>query len=230
MHRTTLFALLLLTAGSGALPAATILYDVTMNTSPLAGHPAGPFTLSLQLTDGSGTGDGNNTVSLTNFQFGGGSAVGAPTLGAGATGSLASGVTLTDSAPFLVMFDQMFTPGSTLKFLLGLTNNVDAGPTPDQFSLMVLDSAGNALPTASLASLGVDAFLTVDLNSASPTPRTFASDAFRFPSAGNPVSIAAPTATLVAADVPEPATVGTAFASLALLAFATIRNRKRSIN
>jgi hypothetical protein len=226
MHRTTILAIILLAACSGALPAATILYDVKMNTSPLIGHPAGPFTLSFQLTDGAGTGDGNNSISLTNFQFGGGSAVAPPIASPGASGSLASGVTLTDTA-FLVTFDQMFNPGATLSFLLGLTNNVDAGPTPDQFSFLVLDSSGSALPTASLASLGADVFLTADLASASPTVRTFASDPFRFPSTGNAITIAAPTATLADAAVPEPSTLGAAFTGLVLIAGASIGRARR---
>src|SRR5207245_11083515 len=91
-------ALLLLSA---SLCRAGIVYNVSLNTSPLIGHAAGPFSLGFQFNDGIGTGDANNTAVLSAFQFGvGGSAAGVPTLFGGATGSLASGVTLTDSSFF----------------------------------------------------------------------------------------------------------------------------------
>jgi len=64
------------------------------------------FSLDFQLTDGSGTGDANNTVILSDFGFGGGTAVGNPNLTGGATGDLASTVTLTDTA-FLNDFFQL---------------------------------------------------------------------------------------------------------------------------
>src|SRR2546427_13289286 len=96
---------------SGSICRASIIgYDISMNTSPLIGHAAAPFSLAFQFTDGSGAGDANNSIVLSNFLFGiGGSAVGSPTLFGDATGSLASGITLTDSS-FFNAFTQQFTP------------------------------------------------------------------------------------------------------------------------
>ncbi len=48
---------------------ADALYLVILNTAPLSGHPAGPFSLNFQLSDGGGT--ATNVVTLTDFQFGG---------------------------------------------------------------------------------------------------------------------------------------------------------------
>jgi hypothetical protein len=116
-----------------------------MNTAPLAGHTAGPFSLEFQLNDGSGTNDGNNTASLSNFLFNGGAAVGSPTLNGGASGNLTSGVTLTDNS-FFNQFIQGFTAGSTLSFRLSLSTNVGSGGTPDQFSFAILDKTGTEIP------------------------------------------------------------------------------------
>ena len=63
-------------------------YDVTLDTAPLVGHPAGPFYVYLEFIDGSGVGDANNTVTMTNVNFGGGSALGNPVSFGGVTGSL----------------------------------------------------------------------------------------------------------------------------------------------
>src|SRR5260370_28684447 len=101
---------------SASICRAGVVYDVSLNTSPLIGHAAGPFSLGFQLNDGSGAGDANNTAILSAFQFGvGGSALGTPVLAGGATGSLASGVTITDSS-FFNAFSQQFNPGSLLQF------------------------------------------------------------------------------------------------------------------
>ena len=55
---------------------ADIQYIVTLNTSPLVGHTAGPFAMNFQLNDGSGLGDANNTALLSGFVFGGGGGAG----------------------------------------------------------------------------------------------------------------------------------------------------------
>jgi hypothetical protein len=183
---------------------AGIVYDISMNTGPLGSHPAGPFSLEFQLNDGSGTNDGNNTAVLSNFLFNGGAAVGSPTLTGGATGTLTSGITLTDSS-FFNQFIQGFTPGSALSFRLSLSTNVDSGATPDQFSFAVLDKTGTEIPT--LAPSFFDVFVQIDINSANPAVQTFGTDTSRSPAGGGgPINITAPTATPVN-TVPEPDTL-----------------------
>src|SRR4030088_2636836 len=99
---------LVLAAWSVPICQAGLIYNVSMNTSPLIGEAAGPFSLGFQFNDGSGAGDANNTAILTNFLFGvGGSASGLPTVFGGATGDLSSGITLIDSS-FLNAFAQSF--------------------------------------------------------------------------------------------------------------------------
>jgi hypothetical protein len=177
------------------------IYDVTLDTAPLVGHAAGPFDIYLEFIDGNGIGDGNNTVTLSNFGFDGGSPLGGPVVFGGATGSLETGVSITDTS-FVSVFSEQFAPGLELSFSLGLTNNNDSGGTPDGFTFFVLDNSGVPLPT--LAPVG-DYFLTAALGSSGPVFSAYGSDPSRAPSVGNPVSISAPTITPVS-SIPEPST------------------------
>lgn len=173
-----------------ALHATTVsIYQVSLNTAPLVGHPAGPFYLEVALTDGSGVGDANNTVTISDIDFGGGGALGSPLVFGGAIGSLETGITITDSS-FLSLFIEQFAPGGQIRFTLGLTSNDDAGGTPDRVVFFVVDGSGNALPT--LAPFG-DYFFAADLRSTGPVFDAYSSDTNRAPTVGPPVSIAAPT-------------------------------------
>ncbi len=179
---------------------ADVLDIITLNTAPLVGDSAGPFSIAFELIDGSGTGDGNNTATLSDFQFGGGGPSGTPVVFGGTSGDLSSTVTLTDSS-FLNFFIQQFTAGDSLSFHLRLTTNVDAGPTPDGFSFSILDNTDTEIPTQ--GGPFFDVFLNVDINSSTPTIETFASDPTLTPAAGGPpIDIAAPQVT----PVPEPGT------------------------
>ena len=195
-----------------------MIYNVTLNTSPLVGHPAGPFYVELTFTDGSGVADANNTVTISNVNFGGGSALGGPLLFGGASGSLETGVTITDSS-VLSLFSEQFAPGLSLSFSLGLTANDDAGGTPDGLTFFLLDSSGVQIPT--LAPFG-DYFISADLGSAGAVFNAFASDSTRPLSVGNPVSIPAPSITAVS-SVPEPSALY--LLGGALLGIAVVRRR-----
>ncbi len=156
-------------------------YNISLDTASLIGHPAGPFVLAFQLTDGSGLGDGNNTVTATGFEFDSGGASGSPTVLGNATGSISSGITLRDST-FLSTFTQPFTPGRTLRFVITLSGNIDAGNVPDHFAFSILDRTGAALPT--LGGVGLDVFLSIDVDSPMPSAQTFASDNAVTPNGG----------------------------------------------
>ena len=194
--------------------AWSVEFTVSLNTAPLIGHAAGPFSLDFQLNDGSGIGDANNTAIVTNFNFGvGGAPASSPSSAGGASGNLSTAVSLTDSG-FLNYLLQQFTPGNTLSFTIQLTTNVES-PTPDQFSFGILDSGGNEIPTLGPG----DAFLTVDLSSGTPT-NSYASDPSRTPVAGgSAINIAKPVV------IPEPAIV--ALVSLALAGFLVLNCRRR---
>src|SRR5262249_36495481 len=114
--------------------------SVSLDTSGLSGT----FAIGFLLTDGSGLGDANNTVTLDSFAFGGGSAGAVLATTAGASGDFATGVTIVDSE-FFNLFAQAFTAGTVLTFDFGLTTNVDAGGTPDQFSIALFQSDGTLI-------------------------------------------------------------------------------------
>src|SRR5438132_5856873 len=109
-------ALLFLTLVVSAVQAS-VIKTITLDTSALGGFPNGPFSLAFELVDGSGTGDGNNSVVLSSFKFGAGSPVGSPLILGSAFGDLSSTVTLTD-ANSASIFVQTFTAGNTLSFVL----------------------------------------------------------------------------------------------------------------
>lgn len=132
--------------GTASVSEAITSYKVSLDTSSLVGNPSAPFYLDFLLIDGSGLDDGNNTVTVSDFQFGGGNAVGSATATGGASGDLASGITLVDTEFFNDIY-QEFAPGSWLSFLVSLTGNVDSGGTPDLFSFSILDSDLFAIPT-----------------------------------------------------------------------------------
>jgi hypothetical protein len=197
---------------------ADAIYQVTLITSPLVGHPAGPFYVYGEFTDGNGIGDDNNSVTLSNFNFGGGSALGSPLLFGGASGSLETGVTITDNSS-LSLFAEQFAPGLELSFSLDLTLNDDVGGIPDRFTFFILDSSGVPLPT--MAPYG-DYFFGADLYSTGAILDAYGSDPSRAPSVGNPVSIPAPTISAV----PEPSTVCLLGGALAMMVGLAARSRK----
>lgn len=151
--------------------AGVIAGTMSLDTSGLSG----PFDVAFIFTDGSGAGDANNTVTLTTFLFGAGGSAGsvdALLSFGGESGDLSSGVSLTDSS-FLNIFASSFTPGDLLSFVFALTTNVDAGGTPDQFSLVLVQD-GYVINTEDPS--GANSLLTVNLDSAHPAFSVFASD------------------------------------------------------
>lgn len=137
-----------------AVTAGAIPYTVTLNTSPLISGSTGPYYLEFQLVDGDGI--ANNSVTLSNFVFGGGNATGSTSYQGGASGDLSSSVTLFDSLFFNSFYEQ-FKPGNVLSFDVDMTANY-TDPTPDRFTFAILNSSEFEIPTEGLGSelLGVD--------------------------------------------------------------------------
>lgn len=158
-------------------------YTVTFDTTPLVGN--GQFTLDFQFFDGTGLpGDlNNNAVALSNFSFGGGSALGGGIAVGGASGSLLTGVTLHDTS-FLNEYLEDFQPGSLLKFDVSVTNVFDPSGIPDLFTMAILDSSGFELPTTGFA----NEFLAISLEGGTAPVVTTAGSA-----PGSEFQIAAPS-------------------------------------
>lgn len=209
-------ALAILTSG---LSFGDMLYNVVIDTSPLIGHSAGPFSLELQFNDGTGTGDANNSAFLSAFLFGTGGPSGTASIFGGVTGNMGSSVTMIDSS-FFNQFIQGFNPGATLSLQLALTTNVDAGGTPDEFSLSIVDSSGFEIPTFGPA----NALLIIDIDSATPTVSTFSTDTSQSPNAGGPpINIGAPQIGPVVSSVPEPSSLSLLAIGLAAVVVAAGR-------
>jgi hypothetical protein len=191
---TMFFVLVMMLALAQQRPAhaGIINGSVSLDTTLLSGT----FELGFILIDGSGTGDANNTVTLGNFGFGGGSAGAVDPLltTSGASGDFASGVTLTDSE-FFNAFAQTFTAGTALTFDFGLTTNVDSGGTPDQFSLALLQSDGTLIPSSDPSG----ALLLVNIDSAQPGFFGFATDLTPAPKVTFSASVPEPPSSLLLA-------------------------------
>lgn len=160
-------------AGQRDAHADGITDTVTVDTSGLPSTPGSEIVFVL--IDGSGTGDGNNTATLSTFGFGGGSAGTVDegpsgTSTGGFSGDMTSGVSITDSS-FTNIFAQYFTAGSAISFALNLTTNVDAGPTPDQFGFVILDPSGD--PVATSDPTGSDYLAVINIDSSNPSPVSY---------------------------------------------------------
>jgi len=195
---------LLVAAGTASADEVT----VTLNTTPLTtlpGTSAAPFSLAFQLLQGSQP--NNNTATISDFTFGVGGSSGSgcpavllPCTFGGASGGIASSVSLNTSSAFNALIGS-FTPGDWLSFHLDLTTNVDTGGTPDAFAFSILESSGGSIPT--LDPTGADTLLTINIDSANPAILTYATDSSR-----NTLRGSGPSITMDAPIVtPEPGTL-----------------------
>ena len=159
--RTLVLAAIILAAP--AARAATV-FTVHVDTSSLSGD----FSLDYILIGSLG-----NTVTLDNFQFGTGAPGLTPSpLPAGVTGSLAGGITMTDTAGFFIDFQQPFTAGSFIQFTVSTTNiGPPAGGFPDNFSFSLLDN--NLIPLPTTDPFGTDTLFSVDLTGNTLAPQQF---------------------------------------------------------
>lgn len=197
-----------------AQPVSGASFTISLDTSPLSGTDI----LAFGLFDGDGV--TNNIVTLTDFDFGGGSAtpgtadcttLGDP--GSGCLGDLDTSVTLEDLTPTAFFF-QEFGPGSMLSFTLTTTNNF-AGSAPDGFAMYLCDNATFASCYSDDANTFAMLVLGLTGGPLSPTSFTLTGAAVQ--------GLDAPVVTALA-SVPEPSTlilVATGVAGL------TLRRRKR---
>lgn len=189
----------------GASASYAASYHIEVNTAGLGLSPSAPFSLDFQFNDGGVL--NNNTATVSNFNFFGGSAGGSPTLISGATGDIAAvvpSVTFNNSGAFQELF-QGFTPGTKLSFDVAMTTNLD-GATPDAFVFAILDNGLANIPTNGLG----NSLVLVEINSTLPAVQTFAGT-------GEFASVTA---------VPEPETFAMLLAGLGLVG-AVVRRKQR---
>jgi hypothetical protein len=149
-------------------------FTVDINTSSLTSP--GTYWVAFALLDASGTGDSNNTVTLTDFNFGGGSTAGSTVVYSsptGVSGGLTSGtITLSEPSPESALIDT-FTPGTSISFDASMTTNptsdVDGatGLTGDTFEVFLFDDSGELVGSGpygsyAWAEIGSDGSLTFE--------------------------------------------------------------------
>jgi hypothetical protein len=217
--------------GIALFPAATAVHadevwTVSLDTSQLAANYVGSFGLDFELVGSNG-----NTVTVSDFAFGGGNAgPGSAYLSGGASGDLGTNlgtVTLNDSASFLSDFNQQFTPGTTLTFTVDSTLIAPtAGEFADNFSMVIFSQYVGydplnppAMPDdttiATTDPTGNDTFFNFNING--PGTTTVSS----YPSASGDITI-----TIAQASVPEPSSSVIMALGLIGMAGALCRRRK----
>jgi len=208
--------LLALAPAARATPFPDLVYTVTLNVNSLGQDPNAPFSLDLQLVQGSG--NVLNTVTLSNFVFTGGTASGTPDYTNGMeTGSLASSVVLTSPATpegEVSELAEAFSAGVTqISFKVDQTPNselVSSGtPIPDQFNVAILDSNLNNVPTTDPSGAAADTYTLVS----SPLGES---------------SSLATVKTYTLQVAPEPSTYATLLGGLVALGVMAIRRRARN--
>jgi hypothetical protein len=178
---------------------ADIAYRLTTDTSSLAGK-SGEFSIDFQFSSGSGNPD-NNSVTLSDFTFGGGTALPATTTTIGdATGDLSNPPITIGLGQVFGELTEDFVPGSSFAFTVQLTTNVE--PAADTFAYAILFNGANIATTNPNGSL-----LEIDLTS---VPTVVAS-----PSTDPSFPIDAPTVS----SVPEPSTLILALTGMAILGY-----------
>jgi PEP-CTERM motif len=195
----------LLAAVSARADGGTV--NVTLNTSSLSGTQ----TLVFGITDGDGPGD--NSVALSDFNFGGGSAEGSANyIGSGISGDLSSAIAMDDSG-FSALFEQQINVGSSLSFVLNTSDNF-AGGTPDAFAMYLCDAT---LSTCYSDDALSGAMLILNLTGGTVTPSGFILNG------ASDQDLPAPVVTGVTA--PEPTSIlllGFGLALLALMNWARV--------
>jgi len=194
--RTVAVLILLMSLSGFALADA---FDVFVPTSGLTA--GGQFTLDFNLIDGSGP--GNTSVTISNFNFdsaGGGGAAGSASLFGSASGDASTGFSLSDTV--FGEAQQAFNPGQFLSFDIFTAAGVDAGGVPDVFTFAILELVTD--PSGQTNSL-----VTLSFDAANPTLTTASATNFLVSdgnggfTVGNKVNGVSPAVT----PVPEPASL-----------------------
>ena len=153
-------------AGQRDVRADSITETVTVDTSALGSSGESEILFVL-------IGTAANTATLSSFGFGGGSAGTFDSVNStgDVSGDMTSTVSLDDDSFFTNVFAETFTAGSAISFVLNLTTNVAAGPTPDEFGFAILDPSGNPIPTSDPT--GNDNLALINIDSSNPTPVSY---------------------------------------------------------
>jgi hypothetical protein len=206
---------------STAIPAAratTLTYWVAINTTSLLGNSDAPFSLDLQL--GEGSGNVSNSVTLSNFAFNGGAAAGSSNYTLGYySGSLAGTLTLNNSEGTSEFAEAFSSSVTSIGFDVTETENseeVNSGtPVNEQFNVFLDDNDTSSGFAPSTAPDGSDAILEAPLfeNATGASIKTYSTTS---PDAG----------VITTAQVPEPSSIGMLAMAAGAVGFAVRRFRR----
>jgi hypothetical protein len=212
-NNLTLLAFVTALLGAPRLQAQT--FDVNLNTAALSAEDSAnaPFYLDFQLNYGS-TPESANTVTLSNFQFTGGGALGAATTNGTASGSLASAVSLTASSAsqFNELFQQFASTTTDIQFTATVSENGPNGVTPTEFSTSILDSSLGFPAQLFTTAPDTESLVTLNLKSSDTVGSVGAFTSVSSADGNTPVT--GVTATITA--IPEPSMTAAAFGVVAL--------------
>jgi hypothetical protein len=209
-----------------ALRAQVLTFDVNINTAALNAQDSAntPFYLDFQLNYGNSLGPAN-TVTLSNIQFTGGSALGTPTTDGTVSGSLDSGtvsLTASSSSQLNELYQPFSASTSDISFL-ATVSEAGSGTTPTEFTTALMDSS-LGFP-AQLYTTAPDTESMVVLN-LSPTNTLANVGAYQTVSSADGLT----TVTGVTTAVPEPSTTAAIVGCVAMMfAFCARRFRKPQV-
>ena len=166
-----LSALAIALISAPAMRAQVLTFDVNIVTTGLSADAANaPFYLDFASTFGN-TSNASNSVTLSNFAFTGGSALGSAVLTGGAAGSLTSTATLAISSthPQSEIYQQFSSGVTDISFKAVVDETGPNVGTPSEFTAAILDNSlgspaqlfTTAPDTASLVTLNLDASNTL---------------------------------------------------------------------
>lgn len=210
MRKNRLFLLILFLVAASAVSGNPITYDVTVNTSSVAGTAG---SLDFQFNPGPLVSQ-SASLQILNFSSDG-SLAGSPTLSGDVTGLLPATLTFDNLTGFNDYFDG-FTFGSTLSFKVSLFGPALSSPdgtstSGSTFAFSMFSDPGGTLPTLTSDTVNGFAFLA-DVDLAGLTNITNSS---------SQTSIVPEQSA-----VPEPAGFGLAAAVLSILALKALGTRK----
>jgi hypothetical protein len=215
-----LMRLILLALLVSGYASADIVGIVTLDTSSLIGHAGAPFDLDFEMADFNFTPHPANTVTFSNFNFGGGSAVLLDDSLLGVTAST-NPLGLTFTTPDSFGDAQLaLTPGNTFSFEFDATSIPASDPQIFVFDIFDHFNGFTEMIRTTNPN-GFDTFFELDLPTTTSGAQIIASG-----SNESDFDIAAPTVQLI--TTPEPATAGSLLAGVSLIVIRLWTRRRRA--